>query len=116
MTRNGDGDIELHTKRNNPFINSFNPIQLSAWHANVDIQYCISKNEVIAYCAKYATKSEPRSVPLKQVYKSVVGTLKDDDHALKAVHRLLTNSVGERDYISSGNLSTLTAITTYNEL
>ena len=25
-------------------------------------------------------------------------TLKDDDYALKAVHRLLTNSIGERDY------------------
>ena len=98
LTRNEDGDIELLTKRNDPLINSFNPIQLSAWRANVDMQYCISKNKVIAYCAKYATKSEPRSVPLKQVHKSVVGTLEDDDHALKAVHRLLTNSVGERDY------------------
>ena len=98
LTRNEDGDIELLTKRNDPLINSFNPIQLSAWRDNVDMQYCISKNKVIAYCTKYATKSEPRSVPLKQVYKSVVGTLKDDDHALKAVHRLLTNSVGERDY------------------
>ena len=27
-----------------------------------------------------------------------MGTLKDEDYALKAVHRLLTNSVGERDY------------------
>ena len=79
-------------------INSFNPVQLAAWRANVDMQYCVSKNKVIAYCAKYATKCEPRSQLLKQVYKSVVGTLKDDDHALKAVHKLLTNSVGERDF------------------
>ena len=113
-TRNEDGDIELLTQRNDPLINSFNPIQLSAWRANVDMQYCISENKVIAYCAKYVTKSEPRSVPLKQVYKSVVGTLKDHDHALKAVHRLLTNSVGER-FFSSGNLSPLATITTYNE-
>ena len=39
-----------------PLINSFNPIQLSAWHANVDMQYRVSKNKVIAYCAKHATK------------------------------------------------------------
>ena len=98
MQRTDNGDIELLTKRNDPFINSYNPIQLSAWRANVDMQYCVSKNKVIAYCAKYATKCEPRSQPLKQVYKTVIGTLKDDDHALKAVHKLLLNSVGERDF------------------
>ena len=95
LSRTDDDDIQVVTKRNDPLINSFNPIQLSAWRANVDMQYCVSKNKVIAYCAKYATKCEPRSQPLKQVYKSVV---KDGDHALKAVHKLLTNSVGERDF------------------
>ena len=73
MQRTDNGDIELLTKRNDPFINSYNPIQLSAWRANIDMQYCVSKNKVIAYCAKYATKCEPRSQPLKQVYKTVIG-------------------------------------------
>ena len=100
LSRAEDRDIELLTKCNDPLINSFNSIQLSAWHANVDMQYCISKNKVIAYCAKYTIKYEPRSPPLKQVYKSVVGSLKNGDHALKAVHRLLTNSKGERHYLA----------------
>ena len=41
LSRTDDNDIEVVTKRNDPLINSFNPIQLSAWRANVDMQYCI---------------------------------------------------------------------------
>ena len=53
-----DGDVELQTARNDPLINSFNPIQLSGRWANVDIQYCVSRQKVISYCAKYVTKCE----------------------------------------------------------
>ena len=63
-----DGELKLLTARNDPLINSYNPLQLSAWRANVDMQYCVSHRKVIEYCAKYATKSEPRSEPLKLVY------------------------------------------------
>ena len=42
-------------------INSYNPIQLSAWHANVDMQYIVSRRRVLQYCTKYMTKSEPQS-------------------------------------------------------
>ena len=65
FNRTGNGDTELVTQRNDPLINSLNPIQFSARRGNVDMQYCVSKNKVIAYCAKYATKCEPRSLPLK---------------------------------------------------
>ena len=53
---------------------------------------------MINYCAKYATKSEPRSQPLKDVYKHIIKGLGDSDTSLKAVQKLLINSVGERDY------------------
>ena len=56
-----DGDVELQTARNNPLINSFNRIQLSGWRDNVDMQYCVSKQKVISYCAKYVSKYEPCS-------------------------------------------------------
>ena len=62
------------------------------------MQYCVSRRKVIEYCAKYATKSEPRSEPLKLVYKNIVKQLADQDKPLKAVQKLLINSVGERDY------------------
>ena len=72
-----DGEIILTTARNDPLINSYNPLQLSAWRANVDMQYCISRRKVIEYCAKYAMKTEPRSEPLKLVYKNIVQHLTD---------------------------------------
>lgn len=93
-----DTETELLTARNDGLINSFNPVQLSARRANVDMQYCLSRHRVVEYCAKYATKSEPRSKPLKEVFTNVVRSLKDDNTSLKAVQKLLINSVGERDY------------------
>jgi hypothetical protein len=57
------------------------------------MQYCVSRRKVIEYCAKYATKSEPRSEPLKLVYKNIVKQLADEDKALKAVQKLLISIV-----------------------
>ena len=93
-----DGEPELLTARNDSLVNSFNPVQLSAWRANVDMQYCVSRHKVIEYCAKYATKCEPRSKPMKEIFAKIVRSLKDDNTSLKAVQKLLVNSVGERDY------------------
>ena len=93
-----DNDPVLLTARNDGLINSFNPVQLSAWRANVDMQYCVSRRKVIEYCAKYATKSEPRSQPLKEIFATIVRSLKEDSSSLKAVQKLLINSVGERDF------------------
>ena len=68
-------------------------VQLSAWRANLDMQYCVSRQKVIEYVTKYATKSEPWSLPLKEVYGNIVRSLKDDSTSLKAVQKLLINSV-----------------------
>ena len=42
-----DEDPVLLTARNNGHINSFNPVQLSAWCVNVDMQYCVSRHKII---------------------------------------------------------------------
>lgn len=62
INRDEDNNQEptLVTARNDGLINSYNPTQLSAWRANVDMQYCVSKRKVIEYITKYATKCEPR--------------------------------------------------------
>ena len=88
----------LLTARNDGMVNSFNPVQLSAWCANVDMQYIVSRSRVIEYCTKYVTKSEPRSQSLKEVFTTIVRSLKDGKTSLKAVQKLLINTVGERDY------------------
>ena len=93
-----DGDPVVLTARNDGLINSFNPVQLSAWRANVDMQYCVSRRKVIEYCAKYATKSEPRSEPLKDIFATIVRSMNEDNSSLKAIQKLLISSVGERDF------------------
>ena len=80
-----NGDPSLITARNDCLLNSYNPMQLSGWRANVDMQYV----------AKYATKSEPCSKSLKTVYSTITKSHKDDDKSLKVVQKI---SVGERDY------------------
>ena len=79
-------------------INSYNPIQLSGWRANVDMQFIISRRRVIDYCTKYVTKSEPRSETLKDTFTRIVRCLKDGNQSLKAVQKLLIHAVGDRDY------------------
>ena len=94
-----DGEPVVLTARNDGLINSHNSLQLSAWRANVDLQYIVSRKRVLEYCAKYATKCEPRSQTLKDIYATIVRSLRDDNRAsLRAVQKLLINSVGERDY------------------
>ena len=64
-----DPEPTLLTARNDGMVNSFNPIQLSAWRANVDMQY------IVDYCTKYVTKSEPRSETLKDTFTRIVRSL-----------------------------------------
>ena len=46
----------LITARNDGLINSYNPVQLSAWRGNVDMQNCVSKHRVTT---KYARTKVP---------------------------------------------------------
>ena len=92
-----DSQPTILTARNDGMVNSFNPVQLSAWRANVDMQYIVSLRKV-EYCTKYVTKSEPRSQSLKEVFTTIVRSLKEGNKPLKAVQKLLINTVGERDY------------------
>ena len=43
--------------------------------ATVDMQYCLSRHRVVEYCAIYATKCEPSSQPLKEVFTSILRSL-----------------------------------------
>ena len=81
------------TARNDSLLNSYNHVQLSAWRANVDMQYVMSRNKVLQYVAKYAIKSEPHSKALRSVYDSIMQSLDDSGTSLQVVHKLLINSV-----------------------
>uniref|UniRef100_A0A1X7U260 Uncharacterized protein n=1 Tax=Amphimedon queenslandica TaxID=400682 RepID=A0A1X7U260_AMPQE len=81
-------------------LNSFNPIQLTSWRANVDMQYIVSRNRVVQYCTKYVTKSETRSQSLRDTFANIACSFKEGNRSLKAVQKLLINSFGERDFLA----------------
>ncbi|XP_011406290.1 PREDICTED: uncharacterized protein LOC105314062 [Amphimedon queenslandica] len=81
-------------------LNSFNPIQITSWRANVDMQYIVSKNRVVQYCTMYVTKSETRSQSLRDTFTNIACSLKEGNPSLKAVQKLLINSFGERDFLA----------------
>lgn len=60
------------------------------------MQVCVSRRKVQEYCAKYATKSEPRSQPLSDIYSGIVQKFSPHDNALKVIQKLLINTVGDR--------------------
>ena len=78
-----DEEPTLLTACSDGMIISFNPVQLSAWRANVDMQYIVSRHEVIEYCTKYVIKSEPHSQSLKDVFTNIIRSLKDGNRSLK---------------------------------
>ena len=83
---------------NDALLNGYNSLQLSSWRANVDFQYVVSRQKVVKYIAKYATKSEPCSQALQDMYNAIMKRIGDDGTPLKVVQRLLTSTVGERDF------------------
>lgn len=59
----------------------------------------MSLKKVLVYIAKYATKCEPRSKSLIDIFTAIVRSLKDDNTStIRAVQKLLINTVGDRDY------------------
>ena len=62
------------------------------------MKYLVSKEKVVEYCAKYATKSEPCSQSLRETFQILVNSLKEGSYSVTAVQKLLINSIGERDY------------------
>ena len=93
-----DGEPVVLTACNDSLLNGYNPVQLSAWRANVDLQYVVSRQKVTKYVAKYATMSEPWSKALQEVYRSIMKSINDDGTPLKVVQKLLTSTVGKRDF------------------
>jgi len=62
------GQPELVTSRNDPYINPHNRIQLQGWRANVDIKPVLSIHAALQYISKYASKAEPQSKAFSEIF------------------------------------------------
>ena len=100
-----NGEPTLETKRNDPVINSHNIDQLTSWRANCDMQLIVSKEKVVNYTAKYATKAETRSQTLKDIFSEI---LKDpNSNILKYVQKEISGSIADRDFFAQETMTLL---------
>ncbi|KAK3932312.1 LOW QUALITY PROTEIN: ATP-dependent DNA helicase [Frankliniella fusca] len=97
---NDKGDIaDIKFKRNDPLVNKYNRWVLQTWRSNIDISPILSKQIVYRYIAKYASKSEVKSISYNELLTEILNTSSDDaDMSKKAIRKLLISSCGERDY------------------
>ncbi|KAK3918326.1 ATP-dependent DNA helicase [Frankliniella fusca] len=93
--------VDINFKRNDVFMNKYNPWLLQTWRANIDFSPVISKRVVYQYIAKYASKSEIKSICYNKVLTDILNKGCDESEcAKKAIRKLLISTCAERDYCS----------------
>jgi len=84
--------VELNTRRNDEILNSYNATFILGWRANIDFRPVISKDAVIAYVAKYASKGETTSSSYQDTLQKAISCLQDSEwHIKKCFHHLQLN-------------------------
>ena len=71
---------------------------ISAWFSGASSRCYGSPGPLPSTAPKYVTKSEPRSQSLKEIFTTIIRGLREGNTSLKAVQKLLINTVGERNY------------------
>ena len=89
---------KIVTKRNDPRVNNHQRLQLQGWRANCDIQVVIDHYACVEYLTKYAAKSEPKSLLVKQAFSSVMQNVDANTDPQKAMRKIIMKTLGERDY------------------
>lgn len=92
------GCWKFFPKRNNSLLQRFNRFVSQAWRGNTDFTAIVSKEAVIHYIAKYASKGEVASVAYSDMLRDIVNESADGVPAATAVRRLLISSIAERNY------------------
>lgn len=83
--------------RNDAKLNQYNLFIAQTWRANTDFQIITSEHAVVNYIAKYASKSEPASTSLMEMFQEIVESRNDNDESRHAYTRLMMKIIGERD-------------------
>ena len=88
---------EYVPRRNDALLNTFNPLFILGWRANIDIRPVTNQESVVSYIAKYASKSEDKSQSYKDLLHSAISKLNDGDPAHAAYQKMLSSFVAEHD-------------------
>lgn len=114
MHEDSQGQPELITTRNDPYINSYNRLQLQGWRANVDLKPVFSINAALQYICKYTSKAEPRSLPFSDLLNQILHNSDPNDPSITSIQRLLLHTVTERDISAQETCHLLLGIPLYH--
>jgi hypothetical protein len=93
----GKSNPEFLTRRNDELLNSHNPLWILGWRANMDFRPILSKEAVVSYISKYASKAEKASSTYQQMLQTAMSHLQDTDRSGIAFQKLLSSLTAERD-------------------
>jgi ATP-dependent DNA helicase PIF1 len=97
VQKEGEALPEFLTKRNDPYLNSYNPTWILGWRANMDFRPVLSPHAAIAYISKYVSKAETQSKSYQDILRTVVGQANDNARAVIVYKKMLSSLVGEQD-------------------
>ena len=102
-TVNGDiyYRIKPSSKRNDPWINNYNPALLRAWRAHLDLQLCLDPVQMCEYIAKYTAKSEKATQDSLQIFRQVLEKSDYTTSTLSLLQKIMLQSNGLRDWAMS---------------
>lgn len=98
VQKNGSLWWRFLPKRNDPFMNQYNPLVSLCWLGNIDISPCTSVDAVVNYAAKYCSKGETSTTTFAQITKDILPHVASGKPMLSFVSKMMNKFIGERDY------------------
>lgn len=96
LQKNDKGQWIYTPARNDSLLNHFNSFVSQAWRANTDFSKT-SEHMLGNYLEKYASKSEPASKNLSEIFAKVLKSKNNYDQSRSAYTSLMMKVIGERD-------------------
>lgn len=96
--RKENGIWKFFPKRNDSLLQRFNRFLTQAWRGNTDCSAITSKDGVLNYIAKYASKGEQPSESYSDILKRILERNAPDTAAVTLIRQLLVSSVAERNF------------------
>lgn len=93
-----NGVWKFYPKRNDEYLQRYNRFVTQVWRGNTDFSAITSRDAVLHYIAKYASKGEQQSETFSEILRRVLQRNPADTPAKTLVRQLLITSVAERNF------------------
>ena len=93
----GNSTAKIRLRRNDRWPNSYNPVMLEFWRANIDLQVLVDVGQTIEYMAKYTTKTEKSSAGFLYPLRKIAREAGSDTSAAIVLRKAMMGAFGGRD-------------------